>query len=147
MKKKILFVALFVTPVLLSAQHVVVSPMVEKTINSYQYGASVSIELPSQWRFGGFYQTSLSKQELIKPNNHFWGMTVSAPLMKADRITFYGNARVGMINEYFLVVCPAVSTELKISTRFHINVGMSIRKGYLSAQTSLNIKIEYENIK
>ena len=141
MNPKILFAILFVTPVLLSAQHVVVSPIVEKTINSYQYGASVSMEIPSQWRFGGFYQTSLSKQEQIRPHEHFWGVTVSAPLMKADRITFYSNARVGIVNKYFLVVCPAIATELKISKRFHINVGMSIRKGYLSAQTSLNIKI------
>jgi hypothetical protein len=141
MKMKIVFMILFVMPVLLSAQHVVVSPMVEKTINTYQYGASVSMEVPSQWRFGGFYQTSLSRQEQIRPHDHFWGMTVFAPLMKADRITFYGNARVGIVNKYFLVVCPAVATELKILKRFHINVGMSIRKGYLSAQTSLNIKI------
>jgi hypothetical protein len=131
----------FVTPVLLSAQQVVVSPMVEKTINSYQYGASVSMEIPSQWRFGGFYQTSLSRQEQLGHHEHFWGMTISAPLMKADRITFYSNARIGVVNRYFLVVCPAVVTELKISKRLHLNVGMSIRKGYLSARTSLNIKM------
>jgi hypothetical protein len=141
MNRKITFMILFGMPVWLSAQHVVVSPMVEKTINCYQYGASVSMEVPSQWRFGGFYQTSLSRQELVGHREHFWGMTVSAPLMKADRITFYGNARIGIVNKYFMVVCPAVATELKISKRFHINVGMSIRKEYLSAQTSLNIKI------
>jgi hypothetical protein len=141
MKRRIAFVIFFVTPVLLSAQQVVVSPMVEKTINSYQFGASVSMEIPSQWRFGGFYQTSLSRQEQIKHRENFWGMTISAPLMKADRITFYGNARIGVVNKYFLVVCPAVVTELKIIKRLHLSVGMSIRKGYLSAQTSLNIKI------
>ncbi len=141
MKWKILFVTLFLMPLLLSAQHVVVSPMVEKTINSYQYGASVSIEAQSQWRFGGFYQASLSKQEKTKAREHFLGMTVSAPLVKADQITFYTNARIGIVNKYFLVVCPAVFTELKILKRFNINVGMSIRKGYLSAQTSMNIKI------
>ena len=141
MNRKITFMILFGMPVWLSAQHVVVSPMVEKTINCYQYGASVSMEVPSQWRFGGFYQTSLSAQEQIRHREHFWGMTISAPLMKADRITFYGNARMGIVNKYFLVVCPAVVTELKILKRFHLTVGMSIRKGYLSAQTSLNIKI------
>jgi len=141
MKRKIAFMILFMTPVLLSVQHVVVSPMVEKTINSSQYGASVSMQISSQWRFGGFYQTSLSAQEQIRHREHFWGMTISAPLMKADRITFYGNARVGLVNKYFLVVCPAVVTELKIIKRLHLSVGMSIRKGYLSAQTSLNIKI------
>jgi hypothetical protein len=141
MNQKIVFVAFFVMPVLLSAQHVVVLPMVEKTISSYQYGASVSMEVQSQWRFGGFYQTSLPRQEQIRPPEHFWGMTVSAPLMKEDRITFYSNVRVGIVNKYFVVVCPAFVTELKLLKRFHINVGMSIRKGYLSAQTSLNIKI------
>ncbi len=141
MKRKILLAILFVTPVLLSAQQLVVSPMAEKTINSYQYGSSVSVEVKSQWRFGGFYQTSLSRQEQIRPHEHFWGVMVSAPLMKADRITFYSNVRIGIVNKYFLVMCPAVVTELKISKRFNINVGMSIRKGYLSAQTSLNIKI------
>lgn len=141
MKRKILFVALFVTPLLLSAQHMVVSPLVEKTINSYQYGASVSMEVQSQWQFGGFCQTSLSKQEITRHREHFWGMIVSAPLMKADRIIFYTNARIGIVNKYFLVVCPAVSTELKITKQFRINVGMSIRKGYLSAQTSLSIRI------
>jgi hypothetical protein len=140
MRRKIAFI-LFVTPVLLSAQHVVVSPMVEKTISSYQYGASVSMEIPSQWRFGGFCLASLSRQEKIKHREHFWGMTISAPLMKSDRITFYSNARVGVVSKYFLVVCPAVVTELEILKRLHLNVGMSIRRGYLSAQTSLNIKI------
>lgn len=138
---KIAVMILFVTPVCLSAQHVIVSPMIEKTISSYQYGVSVSMEVPSQWRFGGFYQTSLSRLEQIKHREHFCGMNISAPLMKADRITFYGNARLGIVNKYFLVVCPAVITELQILKRIHINVGMSIRKGYLSAQTSLNIKI------
>jgi hypothetical protein len=141
MKRKIAFMILFLTPVWLSAQHVVVSPMVEKTINSYQYGASVSMEIPSQWRFGGFYQTSLSGHEQIGPPENFWGMAISAPLMKADRITFYGNARIGIVNKYFLGACPAVATELKILKRLHLNMGISIRKGYLSAQTSLNIKI------
>jgi hypothetical protein len=141
MKRKVFFMILLLTPVLLSAQQIVVSPMGEKTVNSYQYGVSVSMGFQSQWRFGGFYQTSLSRQEQFRPRQSFWGVTVSAPLMKADRITFYSNARVGIVNKYFLVVCPAVSTELKISKRFNINVGMSIRKAYLSAQTSLNIKI------
>lgn len=141
MKEKVVFMILFGMPVWLSAQHVVVSPMAEKTINSYQYGASVSMEVPSQWRFGGFYQTSLSRQEQAGHREDFWGMTVSAPLMKADRITFYGNARIGIVNKYFMVACPALVTELKLLKRFHLNVGMSIRKGYLSAQTSLNIKI------
>jgi hypothetical protein len=141
MKSKVAFMLLFMMPALLPAQHVVVSPMAEKTINSYQYGSSVSLEISSQWRFGGFYQTSLSAQEHIEHREHFWGMTVSAPLMKTDRITFYGNARIGIVNKYFLVVCPAFSTELKILKRLHMGVGMSIRKGYLSAQTSLNIKI------
>lgn len=141
MKRKILFVTLFMTPLLLSAQYVVVSPMVEKTINRYQYGASVSLEVQSQWRFGGFYQTSLSGQEKIRPREQFWGIAVSAQLVKADRITFYANARIGIVNKYFLVLCPAVVTELKISKRFKVSVGMSIRKGYLSGQTSLNIKM------
>jgi hypothetical protein len=141
MKRKVVFMILFVTPFLLSAQHMVVSPMVEKTISSYQYGVSVSMEVQSKWRFGGFCQTSLSRQEQTRSLDHFWGITVSAPLMKADRITFYSNARVGIANKYFLVVCPAVVTELKISKRLSIDVGMSIRKGYLSAQTSINIKI------
>ncbi|MBL0744447.1 hypothetical protein [Chryseolinea lacunae] len=141
MKRKILFSVLFVTPAWLSAQHVVVSPMVEKTINNYQYGGSISLEVQSQWRFGVFYQTSLSRLEQTRPHDQFWGMTVSAPLMKADRITFYGNSRVGFVNKYFLVLCPAVATELKLLKRFHLNVAISIRKGYLSAQTSMNIKI------
>ncbi|MGE0590246.1 MAG: hypothetical protein AB7O48_16825 [Cyclobacteriaceae bacterium] len=141
MKRQIILVALFVTPVLLSAQHVVVTPLVEKTIDSYQYGASVAIEVASKWKFGGFYQTALSRQEKVGRHDPFWGMTISTPLMKADRITFYTNARIGIVNKYFFVVCPAVVTELKISERFNINMGMSIRKGYLSAQTSLNIKL------
>jgi hypothetical protein len=141
MKRKVDFMILFVKPLLLSAQDMVVSPMVEKTINSYQYGVSVSMEVQSQWRFGGFCQASMSRQEQARTREHFWGMTVSAPLMKADRITFYSNARLGIVNKYFLVVCPAVVTELKISKRLRINVGMSIRKGYLSGQTSMNIKI------
>ena len=141
MKRKILFMALFMTPVWLLAQQVVACPMVEKTINSYQYGGSVSWEVSSQWRFGGFCQTSSSKQEKIRPSNCFWGMTVSAPIVKAYRITFYSNLRIGIVNKYFLVVCPAVITELKISKLFNIGVGMSIRNGYLSAQTSMNIKL------
>lgn len=140
MNRKIFSGAFFVLPVWLSAQHVIVSPTVEKTIDSFQYGTSVSMELPSQWRFGCFYQSSLSKQEIIKPHEPFWGMTISAPLMKADRITFYTNARIGIVNRYFMIVCPAVVTDLKILNRLHISVGMSIRKGDLSAQTAMNIK-------
>jgi len=141
MNKKITFMMLFGMPLWLSAQHIEVSSTVEETINCYQYGASVSIEVPSRWKFGGFCQASLSKQEKITLPEHFWGLTVSAPLMKADKIIFYSNVRVGIVNKYFLVVCPAVFTQLNISRRFSINVGLSTRKGYLSAQTSLSFKI------
>ena len=141
MKKKIAFMVFFGMPLWLSAQHVAVSSTVEKTINCYQYGISVSMEVPSLWKFGGFYQTSLSKEEHINSPGHFWGMTVSAPLMKAEKMTFYSNVRLGIVNRYFFVVCPAVSTELKLSKRFYINVGLSARKGYVSALTSLSIKI------
>lgn len=141
MKEKIVFMILFGMPLWLPAQHIVVSSTVEKTINSYQYGTSVSMEVPSQWKFGGFYQTSLSKDERITPREQFWGMTLSAPLMRTDRMTFNSNVRIGIVNKYFLLVCPAVFTELKLSKRFYINVGISVRKGYISAQTSLSIKI------
>lgn len=141
MKKNTAFIILLLMPVLLSAQHMVVAPTVEKTIDRYQYGTSLSLEIPAQWRFGGFYQTSLSSPEHTSEREHFWGLTIYAPLMKADRITFYGNARVGIVNKYFMVVSPAVITELKIFGQLHLDVGLSVRKGYLSAQTSLNIKI------
>lgn len=141
MKAKIVFMVFFSVPVWLSAQRVAVSSTIEKTINCYQYGASVALELPSQWKLGGFYQTSFPKKEEVRPHEHFWGMTVTAPLVKTDRIVFYSNARIGIVNKYFLAVCPALGTELKLSKRFYLNVGMSIRKGYMSAQTSFSIKV------
>ncbi len=118
------------------------APLVEKTVTGTQYGAILNFRTKSNWGFGTFYQTTaFTNPEGAQTSNPFWGISVSAPLAKADKINFYFNTRVGIVNQYFLVATPGLETEIRISKAIRISTMMSMRMSYPSALAWVSIKI------
>ena len=118
------------------------APLVEKTVAGTQYGAMLNFRTKSNWGFGTFYQTNaFTNQEGTQTSNPFFGISVSAPLAKTDKINFYFNTRAGIVNQYFLVATPGLETEIKISRVISISTMMSIRMSYPSASAWVSIKI------
>ena len=142
--KAILIVAaiFFATVGKMYAQHILVSPLGEKTVSGWQYGAALSFSTKSKWSFGGFYQQDmLTKVESgLQPAN-FYGLTVNAPLAKCDKLNFYFNTRLGLANQYFVVLVPGLETELNLTKRFSVSTLMSVRMSYPSAALKVNIRL------
>lgn len=117
------------------------SAIIEKTILEKQAGGGIYLQLPSLWRIGGFYQTTFDNKVEGTTGGTFWGALLAVPLVKAKKMNFYFNARAGLVDNIFFVATPGVTTEIKISRHLGVDIGMSLRKGYLSANTNLNFRL------
>jgi len=127
--------------VVAKAQHVWMTPLVEKTVAGTQYGSMLVFRSRGLWSFGGFYQSTLQEGvDGLRPAN-FCGLTVAAPLMKSGRMNFYGNVRAGLVDQTFVAVVPGLETELKLSRKFSLAATMSIRMTYPSAGVKLYIRL------
>ncbi|MBI3220042.1 MAG: hypothetical protein HYZ44_11050 [Bacteroidetes bacterium] len=115
---------------------------IEKTVAGTQYGFGLVLQSKRHWQWGGFYQASLNYTrdggQLVNP---FYGITLSAPLAKADRLTFYANARCGVVNEIFIAVVPGLETELQLSKKISFSALMSVRMSYPSAQLKMTFSL------
>jgi|GEM_PF-1315733 hypothetical protein len=124
------------------SQQVRIAPFIEKTVAGNQYGTQLLFQTKNKWNFGGFYQTSLQhSSEGIQSANPFFGIAVSAPLVKSEKINFQFNTRCGIVNQLFVVVVPGLETELKVSKTISLSTLMSIRMSYPSALLKFNITI------
>ena len=143
--KKILFLSvslIFTTMQTSIGQHLILTPLVEKTITGYEYGSAVAFRTKSQFSFGAFYQGNIARTpERTQVVNPFYGLLLTAPLLKCDRINFHANTRVGFVNKTFMVIVPGIETEIKIFNALSFGIGMSVRKGFVSANGNMKVKI------
>ena len=136
----IIFFEMMFFAVSANAQHIMLVPIIEKTVAGNQYGSQVQFETKSQWSFGGFYQTSWQQTaEGTQALNPFYGVAINAPLAKSDRLNFYFNLRGGIVNQHFLVVAPGLETKLKISRILSVSALTSVRMTYPSASLKIYI--------
>lgn len=143
MKKLTLIIAkvLLVVGVTYSQQFRI-APLIEKTVAGNQYGTQLLFQTKSKWNFGGFYQASLQQNpEGIQSVNPFFGVSVSAPLVQTDKLSFLFNTRCGIVNQVFVVVVPGLETELKFSKTISVSTLMSVRMSYPSALLKFNITL------
>ena len=122
------------------AQQILLSPVAEKTIVNYQLGAALQLQSRAGWRAGGFYQQAVT-HAATEPADNYWGLMAAAPLVKTDKLNFYLAGRAGLANRHFFTVSPALDTSIKLSKIFSTDLGLSYRKGYMSALLALNIHL------
>lgn len=142
--KKIILLLIEVTffVVAVNAQQLSLVPTVEKTVAGNQYGSLLVFQTKRLWSVGGFYQTSLTRtSEGIQTSNPFYGVSISAPLVRSGKINLLANGRVGVVNEDFVVVVPGLETEVKITRFIGVSALMSMRMSYPSAALRIAIKI------
>lgn len=143
MKKSIavLIIALASIQVAFS-QQVFVATSLEKVINGIEYGTGIYYKNRAAFSCGVFYQTSFAgKTESYRSINPFYGLRASAPLAKSDRLTFSANVRVGFVNKNFLICAPGLETDIRLLRKVSLGVGMSVRKGAMSANTNLKFSL------
>jgi len=128
--RSIVLILLFLTsPMLGKGQGIITSMIAERTVAGYEAGASMQYETQGLWRLGAFYQISLSDNvEGLSTENRFYGIAVAAALIKSGKINFFGVLRPGLVGDKYIVVVPAVETEIRPSKHFSYGVGASIRK-------------------
>src|SRR6266566_624239 len=61
--------------------HILMSAIMEKTILEKQAGGSLCLQLPSLWRVGGFYQSTIDNRTEGTENATFWGGIIAAPVV------------------------------------------------------------------
>ena len=138
MNKVIVTFALMMVAHFASSQQVYIAPSVEKTITGVEYGSGIYYRNRAAFTCGIFYQTGIEpKAETFQRVNPFYGVGASVPLVKCDRMIFNANTRVGFVNKNFLVCVPGLETEIKLFKKISFSVGMSMRRGAVSANTSL----------
>ncbi len=140
---KILIVILFSFSATIQAQTLVLSTGIEKTVADTESQLMMGYQSKKQWAIGTFYQNSLNK--FINENNRdqsFWyGAFTTLSIAKSDKISFYAMARIGLIDEQFIVVVPSLETKIKISKCFSVGVASSYRQGYpaFSIKTQISL--------
>lgn len=142
-KQYYLFILLLVVQVSeLSGQSLLVAPIVEKTVTGYEYGSAMMVRSVRGFAWGAFYQGGFERSaEGTAMANPFYGSTVYVPVVKCDRLNLLLNTRVGIVNRKFLVIVPAVETEIKLVDAVSLGIGMSLRRGFLAANTSIKCKL------
>ncbi len=119
-------------------QRIIVSGITEMTVAGYEVGGVISYESKGAWRTGAFYQQSLPTRSEFANRNTFWGLINSIPLVKTEKLKFYGVVRTGMVNQKFFVLTPGLETDLSVGNNLSIGAGFSIRKTYPSASLKIN---------
>ena len=131
MKIAFTFMAMLIVALAAQSQRPVASLGLEKSVTGMEYGAMALYRTKAQWGFGGFYQTELPKKsEGLKGANTFYGAVLYAPVMKSQKINFYMNIRLGVVNKTFVIITPGLETELIFSKRVSLGLGMGFRKSY-----------------
>ncbi|HCW08249.1 MAG TPA: hypothetical protein DGG95_12885 [Cytophagales bacterium] len=123
------------------AQHVLASPIIEKTIAGNQYGGQLLLETKSQWGFGVFYLKSLQRSEGGQSYYPFYGASLNAPLIKSGKIHFFLNVRAGFVNTNFFVIAPGFETRLAVTKSVSLSLLSSIRMQSPSTALRINIKL------
>jgi hypothetical protein len=142
MKKVVLIGLLLLSYKTLFGQEIFFSPLLEKTISGNELGAAITYRSKRSFAIGGFYQGSINPNpEELKVQNPFCGAAISMALLKCDRLNFHANTRIGFVNKNFLVVVPGVETEIHLFKTVGLGIGISIRKAFVAANTSIKIKI------
>jgi hypothetical protein len=122
-----------------SSQSFVISAVSELTVAGYEAGGMLSFANKRNWRAGFFYQSSLIfANHEQKSENLFYGIMMSAPLIRSEKINFYATVRPGIVNKQFYVISPGFETECKVGKNLSVGIGLGIRKTYPSATLKIN---------
>jgi hypothetical protein len=123
-------------------QHLTASMTAEKTIAGCEYGTSLAFQTKRLVSIGTFYQTGIPKAtETFAQAKTFYGAYLALPLLRAERINFFVQSRVGLVSEKFIAVVPGVETELRIAGKLWISFGSALRMTYPSFTSKISFKL------
>ena len=114
----------------------------EKTIAGIQYSSSMLYRTGREWGWGIFFQSGLSgKTAKMEVTDQFYGIQLSAPIVKSSGILFFFDIRSGFVNRDFLVIVPGIETVIRLNERTRISFGSCIRMQHLAASAKVYYKI------
>lgn len=142
MKAVAFLVSFFLSSLVANAQNMVVQTQSEWTVAGIQHGFSVGYETRSSWGLGVYYQAELEKEsEDNITRDDFRGLYLQAPIMKAERLSFFALLRAGLVNNHFVAIAPGLETRVHITRRIGTAFGMGLRMGYASVSGRLFLKM------
>lgn len=113
----------------------------EHTVAGVQYGAVTGIESKKQFGVGVFYQMDMKTPLEAEKKNTLYGIYLNAPLVKCDKLSFFGTLRGGLANEKFAVIIPGLETRINVGKRMAVAFGMSMRMNYPSVTSKVILKV------
>lgn len=142
---RLTIIILLITSFQASAQMMDFVSGLEKTVAGAEGSVSIQYESKHQWRAGVFYQQAVTiplvqSQEAESPYA-WYGVSISVPMAKTEKVSFYGRLRAGYANESFMVLVPSLETKLKISRKISLSVGSSYRLGHTAFSIQTHLKL------
>lgn len=133
-------VVILISAINVSAQQFVVGAQMEYTVSGSEAGVVMMYESKELVDIGLFYQRSEFSGER-EVENGFYGAMLQLPIVKTEKLVFYGAVRGGIINREFFFVTPSIQTRINLRSRWGVGFGMGIRSGYPSASARLVHKL------
>jgi hypothetical protein len=121
-------------------QRLLTSTYAEYTVSGVQYGGAAIFATDRQWGAGIFYQTSLSSTENVNIKKYY-GLTLQVPIVRTSRLLLAGTLRSGVVNDQFFVIVPGLETQIELSKKIALAVGMSVRMNYPAVSSKFIIKL------
>jgi hypothetical protein len=137
MKTLAITTLLLLTQMICYGQRVSFGLSAEYTVANPQYGAVALCETKKQLGAGIFYQADIKAPSEGIEKNTFYGIFLQVPLATSDRLSLFGNARAGLVNERFAVVVPGLETRVNLNRHLALAFGMSLRMNYPSVSSKL----------
>lgn len=134
----ILILILLAFSVSARSQGLEITSRAQQTIMGMQTGHGIEYRSSKGFGVGGFYQsTNYMSFEQSVTNYPFYGLDLSAPLVKCGNVQVLAHVMTGMVNQKFLIVTPEVETRMTITGFLKLGVGA----GYRSRQAAVSARL------
>jgi len=128
MKKLLTLIALIFSVSLLSAQRLEVHGFLQETVMGTQKGYSIRVATNNKLKLGVFYQSTYHLNFENKEGNYaFKGLEAVFLLKSCGSLTFNAVAKVGLVNQSFVIITPEVETTWHLNRYIGLAVGAGIR--------------------
>ncbi len=124
------------------AQKLTIGILAEKNCYGMQAGSSMAVTFPKLFTVGAFFQQEV-KQATESDNRtiQLAGVLIDFPLIADERLALIGRVKPSIANEKFIVVIPAIETQVKIFDFLQLTGEVSYRAGNPAVALKTNLII------
>src|SRR5678816_3539909 len=114
--KMLLVLVLALARVACHAQTLSMSMGLERNVAGMESQFTMGYQHSKEWGAGVFYQSKINmflfENSTVHSGSEWYGLFLSVPLVKADKISLQAQLRAGLINSRFLLLAPSLETRV-----------------------------------